>query len=61
MPQTHTTSDVPTQIFEAFLSALAESGVPPEKISRLRRALLENKDWSEQSLAAAVMSEENVP
>ena len=57
----HSTSDVPAQIFEAVLVALAETKVEADKIARLRKTLIEDANFTEQAIRSAVMSEENVP
>lgn len=50
--------EVPTQIFEAFLEALAGSDISKELIARLRKCLLEDKRFTEQVLKAALFGEE---
>jgi len=54
-------SDVPTQIFIDFIKSLEESGAAPELIIRLRKALLEDKNYSQRILKAAVLGEEPSP
>ncbi len=55
-----TISDVPTQVFKDFLKTLEESGVSPEMIVRLRKALLEDKTFTDRVLKAAVLGEEHL-
>ena len=58
---THSTSDIPVQVFEAVLKALSEKGMAAEKVAALRKVLIEDRNFSEAALRAAVLSEENVP
>ncbi len=53
--------DVPAQVFENFLAALAQAEVPAGLIARLRRSLLEDKELTERALAAALFAEEEEP
>lgn len=53
--------DVPKQVFNAFLDALAQKGVAAETIARLRQNLLEKRDLSEKALRNAVAPEETLP
>ena len=55
------TPDVPTQVFEMFLQALEGAGVSAELVARLRKALLEDKTFTEHALKEAVLPEERVP
>lgn len=50
--------DVPTQVFEQFLCALEASGDSTEMTTRLRKALLEDKTFTEAALKKAVLGEE---
>lgn len=54
-------SDIPEQVFEKFLQALGEAGVSVEVVSRLRKALLEDKAFTERSLKVAIAGEEPLP
>lgn len=55
------TLDVPVQVFEEFLQALKNSGTSVERVTRLRKALLEDRTFTERALKAAVLGEEPVP
>ena len=53
--------DVPAQVFEKFLQALGGAGVSAELVARLRKALLEDKTFTERALKEAVLAEEPLP
>ena len=53
--------DVPTQVFEKFLEALAGANIPAEVVARLRKALVEDKTFNDRALRAAVLSDEPLP
>ena len=50
--------DVPTRIFEAFVQALESSGVSVDLRDRLRKALLEERRYSEAALRSALKIDE---
>ena len=52
------TVDIPTQIFESFLSELESTGASSEMIGRLRKTLLEDCILTEGALKTAVLGEE---
>ena len=52
------TPDVPAQVFEKFLQALAGAGVSAELVVRLRKTLVEEQTFTERALTAAVLGEE---
>lgn len=60
-PTPEGTPDVPTQVFEQFLQALGDAAVSTELVARLRKALLEDKTFTERALKEAVLAEEPVP
>lgn len=60
-PKRDVTADIPGQVFEKFLEALGGTDVSPELIARLRKALLEDKTFTERALKAAVLGEEQMP
>lgn len=60
-PTLEETPDVPTQVFEKFLQALGGAAVSTELVARLRKALLEDKTFTERALKEAVLAEEPVP
>ena len=60
-PTLEGTPDVPTQVFEKFLQALGGAAVSTELVARLRKALLEDKTFTERALKEAVLAEEPVP
>ena len=51
-------SEVPKQIFKDFIKALEENGASSEMIARLRKALLEDMNFTERVLKVAVLGEE---
>jgi hypothetical protein len=51
------TADVPTQVFEKFLDAVTVAGGASEMVDRLRKALLEDHDFTEDGLEAAIFGE----
>ena len=53
------TRDVPAQVFERFLECLAQSAESAELVARLRKALLEDKTFTERALKEAVLTEES--
>ncbi len=55
------TSDVPAHVFEKFLQALGDVNVSAELVARLRKALLEERTFTERTLTAAVLGEELLP
>lgn len=52
-------SDVPGQVFESFLSALGTAGIPEEIVTRLRKALLHDKKFTDRALAEAIHPEDS--
>ncbi len=60
-PTIEGTSDVPAQVFEKFLQALGDASVSAELVARLRKALLEDRTFTERTLTAAVLGEELLP
>lgn len=52
------TTDIPTQVFESFLSELKSTGASSEMIERLRKTLLEDHIFTEGALRTAVLGEE---
>ncbi len=53
--------DVPAQVFEKFLHALAEAGPSEELTARLRKTLLEEKTFTESALKTAIFGEVEPP
>lgn len=51
-------TDIPAQVFEKFLGTLAAADTPPDVVARLRKALLEDKSFTERALREAVFGEE---
>jgi len=49
--------DVPTLIFTKFIETLRDADVSPEIVSRLSKALLDDKTFGEAAIKAAVISE----
>jgi hypothetical protein len=50
-------NDVPTQVFEKFLEAITVAGIAPETVGRLKKALLEDHDFTEDGLESAIFGE----
>lgn len=65
MPELDTESalagEVPGQVFESFLAALAQADLSADLIARLRINLIEDKDLTERALTAALFPEETQP
>jgi hypothetical protein len=57
-PEIVASGDIPGQVFDKFLEALRCADVSPELIARLRKALLEDKTFTDRTLKAAVLGEE---
>ena len=57
-PLKNQTTDVPAEIFDAFIRALVEARVPTEVTDRLRQALLVDKQFNEPALRNAIFGEE---
>lgn len=53
-------ADIPGQVFEQFLKILGETAISPALVGRLRKALIEDKTFTERALKAAVLGEEKV-
>ena len=53
--------DVPAQVFEQFLQALGGTGASSELIARLRKALLDDRTFTERALKTAVLGEGSLP
>lgn len=53
--------DVPTQVFEKFLEVLTGADIPAEVVARLKKALVEDKTYTDRALKAAVLSDETLP
>lgn len=53
--------EVPSEIFETFLKDLEGKGVSTELVKRLRKALIEDKVFTERALKEAVLPEESLP
>lgn len=51
--------DVPTQVFEDFLHALADAGISVELIARLRKTLMVDKKFTERALKEAIFPEQS--
>jgi hypothetical protein len=51
-------NDVPEQDFKGLLAALEEDNLPADLIARLRRTPLEQKEFTERSVTAALFAEE---
>lgn len=60
-PRMAGTTDVPAQVFEEFLRALGDAGASAELVARLRKALLEDRTFTERALKLAVIGEERLP
>jgi hypothetical protein len=52
--------DIPSGVFEEFISELAKEDVPAEVVAALKKAILEDHALSEAGLRAALVFEENV-
>jgi len=52
------TTDVPAQVFKAFIKSIEGAAVPPELVARLHKTLLEDRAFSDSRLKAAVLGEE---
>jgi hypothetical protein len=50
--------DIPTQVFESFLTELASTEASSEMVARLRKTLLVDQVYTESALKAAVLGEE---
>jgi len=61
LPKVQGLSDVPALVFETFLEALRQAGGADDLIIRLRKALLEEKKFTERALKNAVFPEELLP
>jgi hypothetical protein len=57
-PQTDPTNEipksVPQEVVQAFLEQLAQGKVDPEVVTRLRKCLAENADFSEKAVRTAM-------
>lgn len=53
--------DVPVEVFDKFLNALQEANLPEEVVYRLRVVLLEERNFTDRALKAAVLGEEALP
>src|SRR3989304_2722914 len=60
-PRAERKPDVPAQIFEKFLEDLEEVSVPVELVARLRKALIEEKSFTERALKRGGFAEEPLP
>lgn len=58
---TERTRTVPEQVFEQFIEALQEAGVPKELVGRLRKTLIEDRIFTESAMKAAIFGEETRP
>ena len=58
VPDVKRTDDVPAQVFESFLRALAEAAISEELIVRLRKTLLQDKTFTERALKEAIFAED---
>lgn len=54
-------SDVPGQIFDQFLRALADSKMPALVVERLRALLHSEKAFTEKAVTDALFAEEQLP
>jgi len=52
------TKDVATHIFEEFLQALENAGMPQDLLQRLGKTLLDDKKYSESALKSALHFDE---
>lgn len=46
--------EVPRQVFEKFLDELQQADLPEKTVERLRKVLLEQPDFTEAAIAAAL-------
>lgn len=53
-PETKAKTDVTSEVFEEFLKLLSEKGTPEDVVARLRRTLIEKKQFSERALREAI-------
>lgn len=56
--QTDNLIDVPAQIFKKFLIEMGEQDIPTDLVNRMRRTLLEDKNFTDAALNDAVLLEE---
>ena len=59
--QTSQSSDIPSEVIEAFLKALEKQGTSPSVVARLRTVLTSIVRPSKQALTEALFSEEPIP
>jgi len=52
------TTDLPTKVFREFLVRLGDAGVAPELLERLTKTLIDDKNFTERGLRAAVLPED---
>lgn len=52
-------SELATEVFDKFLAALEQEGIPEEVRARLRRTLLVDPKFSDAALRTAVFGEES--
>jgi alcohol dehydrogenase YqhD (iron-dependent ADH family) len=52
------TPDVPTQVFEQFITELETNKVSEEVVSRIRKTLLEQQKFTDSALKSAVLGDE---
>jgi hypothetical protein len=52
------TTDAPEQVFKGLLAAPGEDNLPADRVARLGRTLLEQKDFTQSSITAALFAEE---
>ena len=50
--------DVPNEVFQKFIQALASASAPAELVDRLEKTLLVDKKYTERALRDAVLPEE---
>jgi len=55
------TPDIPAQVFEEFVQALRGSDLSAESVALLRKALLEDRTFTEHALEKAILAEEPEP
>lgn len=51
-------SDVPTQVFESFIESLEKKNLPVETIGRIKKTLLEDRQFTDAALKSAVLGDE---